>query len=330
MASGTSNLPREELLEMYRRMVLIRRMEEQLARDCAAGKLPGPVHLYVGEEAVAVGVCQHLSERDWITSTHRGHGHFLAKGGEPARMMAEIYGRADGICGGFGGSMHVADFAKGIIGANGIVGGGIALATGAALAAQLDGDGRVAVAFFGDGAANQGVLVEALNVAALWRLPLILVCENNGFSEFSPTATVTAGSIAARARPFGVPAAEVDGNDVLAVWQAANTAVRRAREGQGPSLIEARTYRTRGHVEYEVTFITEPYREEAEVEAWRGRDPIDRFARHLTGQDLASAAELAGIEAGVEETVAAAVRFAESSPEPDPAKARGHMLANAS
>lgn len=330
MAAVGSNLPREELLEIYRRMVLIRRMEEQLARDCAAGKLPGPVHLYIGEEAVAVGVCQHLGERDWITSTHRGHGHFLAKGGEPARMMAEIYGRADGICGGFGGSMHVADFGKGIIGANGIVGGGIALATGAALAAQLDGDGRVATCFFGDGAANQGVLMEALNVAALWRLPLILVCENNGFSEFSPTATVTAGSIAARARPFGVPAAEVDGNDVLAVWQAANAAVRRAREGQGPSLIEARTYRTRGHVEYEVTFITEPYREEAEVDAWRGRDPIDRFARRLTGEDLASAAELAAIEASIDAIVAAAVRLAEGSPEPAAADARGHMLANAS
>jgi pyruvate dehydrogenase E1 component alpha subunit len=329
MVAGGSNLPREELLEMYRRMVLIRRIEEQLARDCAAGKLPGPVHLYIGEEAVAVGVCQHLSERDWITSTHRGHGHFLAKGGDPARMMAEIYGRVDGICGGFGGSMHVADFSKGIIGANGIVGGGIALATGAALAAQLDGDGRVAVAFFGDGAANQGVLMEALNVASLWKLPLVLVCENNGFSEFSPTATVTSGSIAERARPFGVPFREIDGNDVVAVWQAADVAVRRAREGRGPSLIEARTYRTRGHVEYEVTFITEPYRDEAEVDAWRARDPIDRFARRLREEDPGIADELAAIDAAVEETVRAAVRFAESSPEPDPASARGHMFATA-
>ncbi len=328
MATAGSNLPQEELLEMYRRMVLIRRMEEQLARDCAAGKLPGPVHLYVGEEAVAVGVCRHLSERDWITSTHRGHGHFLAKGGDPARMMAEIYGRADGICGGFGGSMHVADFSKGIIGANGVVGGGIALATGAALAAQLDGDGRVAVAFFGDGAANQGVLAEALNVAALWKLPLVLVCENNGFSEFSPTATVTAGSIAERARPFGVPAIEVDGNDVIAVWQAANQAVRRAREGGGPSLIEARTYRTRGHVEYEVTFITEPYRDEAEVEAWKARDPIRRLAERLIAEDPPIAPTLAAIDQEIEEVVRAAVAFAEASPEPDPAIARGRMFAS--
>lgn len=329
MVAGGSNLPRDELLEMYRRMILIRRMEEQLAHDCAAGKLPGPVHLYVGEEAVAVGVCQHLSERDWITSTHRGHGHFLAKGGDPARMMAEIYGRADGICGGFGGSMHVADFSRGIIGANGIVGGGIALATGAALAAQLEGDGRVAVCFFGDGAANQGVLMEALNVAALWKLPLILVCENNGFSEFSPSATVTAGSIAPRAQPFGVVAHEVDGNDVIAVWQAAHVAVRRARDGLGASLIEARTYRTRGHVEYETTFITEPYRDEAEVEAWRGRDPIPRFAGRLVAEGLASAAELEAVEGEVARIVAQAVQFAEGSPEPDAAAARGHMFASA-
>ncbi|MCS6778343.1 MAG: thiamine pyrophosphate-dependent dehydrogenase E1 component subunit alpha [Geminicoccaceae bacterium] len=328
MSVAASNLSREELLALYQRMLLIRRMEEQLARDCAAGKLPGPVHLYVGQEAIAVGVCHHLEDRDWITSTHRGHGHFLAKGGDPARMMAEIYGRADGICGGFGGSMHVADFSKGIIGANGIVGGGIALATGAALAAQLDGDGKVAVAFFGDGAANQGVLMEALNVGALWKLPLILICENNGFSEFSPTATVTAGRIVERARPFGVPALKVDGNDVLAVWQAANQAVRRAREGGGPTLIEAITYRTRGHVEYEVTFITEPYRSEAEVEAWRAKDPIGRFAAYLATHGLAAADELEAIERAVGETVAEAVRVAEASPEPDPASATGHMFAN--
>jgi len=328
MSAVGGNLPRDELLEMYRGMLLIRRIEEQLARDCAAGKLPGPVHLYVGEEAIAVGVCRHLRDFDWITSTHRGHGHFLAKSGDPARMMAEIYGRAEGICGGFGGSMHVADFSKGILGANGIVGGGIALATGAALAAQLDGDGRVAVAFFGDGAANQGVLTEALNVSALWKLPLILVCENNGFSEFSPTATVTAGSIAERARPFGVPAVAVDGNDVVAVWQAANAAVRRARAGEGPSLIEARTYRTRGHVEYEVTFLTEPYREEAEVEVWRARDPILRLAARLREAEPGIEDELAAIDHAVEEIVAAAVRFAESSPEPDPTTARGHMFAS--
>lgn len=328
MNAIATNLPREELLAMYERMLLIQLVEEQLARDCAAGKLPGPVHLYVGEEAIAVGVCRHLDDRDWITSTHRGHGHFLAKGGDPARMLAEIYGRASGICGGFGGSMHVADFSKGIIGANGVVGGGIALAAGAALAAQLDGDGRVAVAFFGDGAANQGVLAEALNVAALWKLPLVLVCENNGFSEFSPTATVTSGRIVERARPFGVPGIEVDGNDVLAVWQAAHVAVRRARAGEGPTLIEALTYRTRGHVEYEVTFLSEPYRDEAEVEAWKHKDPIPRLASYLFEHELAHPEELHAIEERVAQIVAEAVRFAENAPEPDPAGARGHMFAN--
>ena len=327
MSQPGSNLSKDEMLDIYRRMVLIRRMEEQLSEDCKAGKLPGPVHLYIGEEAIAAGVCQHLSDSDWIASTHRGHGHFLAKGGEPKAMMAEIYGKAGGICGGFGGSMHVADFSKGIIGANGIVGGGIGLTTGAALAAQLDGKGAVAVCFFGDGASNQGVLMEALNVSALWKLPLILVCENNGFSEFSPSATVTSGKIVDRAKPFGVPCEEVDGNDVVAVWQAANAAVRRARAGLGPSLIEARTYRTRGHVEYEVTFITDPYRDEAEVESWLAKDPIPRFKSYLTEQGIAQEAELAPIESGIEAIVKDAVAFADASPEPLAASAKGHMFA---
>jgi len=175
-AEGTSNLSSDEQVALFRKMVLIRRIEEALGAASLAGDLPGPVHLYVGQEAVAVGVCAHLSTRDWIASTHRGHGHFIAKDGDPNLLMAEVYGRATGICRGRGGSMHVADFSKGIIGANGIVGGGIGLSTGAAFAAQLDRKGAVAVAFFGDGAANKGVLMEALNVAALWKLPLILVC----------------------------------------------------------------------------------------------------------------------------------------------------------
>ncbi|HEY3461338.1 MAG TPA: thiamine pyrophosphate-dependent dehydrogenase E1 component subunit alpha, partial [Casimicrobiaceae bacterium] len=230
-------------LRLYRRMLLIRRMEERLGDVQKAGELPGPVHLYIGQEAVAVGVCDHLNDRDWIASTHRGHGHFLAKGGDPTSMVAEIFGRSTGICGGKGGSMHVADVRRGILGANGIVGGGIGLATGAALAAQLDGKRRVAVAFFGDGGANQGVLMEALNLSAIWKLPLVLVCENNGFSEFSPTATVTAGEIVARATPFGVAAAKANGNDVLDLHRVAGEAVERARLGDGPTLIEARTYR---------------------------------------------------------------------------------------
>lgn len=326
-SAAATNLSRDDLLALHRRMLLIRRVEERLGDDFKAGMLPGPVHLYIGEEAVAVGVCAHLSDRDWIASTHRGHGHFLAKGGETRPMIAEVYGRATGICRGMGGSMHVADFGRGIIGANGIVGGGIALTVGAALAAQLDRKGHVAVAFFGDGAANQGVLMEALNVGALWKLPLVLVCENNGFSEFSPTGTVTAGAIADRAKPFGIPGVTVDGNDLLAVWQAARAAVRRARDGGGPTLIEARTYRLRGHVEAEVTFLQGRYREEGEVEAWRAKDPLARFASYLTGNGLATEADLVRLGEDVAAEVADAVAFAEASPWPEDGQELRFMFA---
>src|ERR1700753_1119824 len=229
--------------------VLIRRGEERLRDDSAAGKLPGAVHLYIGEEAVAAGVCAHLTARDYATSTHRGHGHFLAKGGDVRAMMAEIWAKREGICQGMGGSMHVADLAKGILGANGIVGAGLSIAAGAAFGAKLDGDGKVSVCFFGDGALNQGSLLGTLNVGARWRGPLVFVCENNGFSEFTPAAEVTAGRIADRGRAFSVPAAEVDGNDVTAVWQAAGEGVARAPGGGGPAVIEARTYSIPGPFE---------------------------------------------------------------------------------
>jgi acetoin:2,6-dichlorophenolindophenol oxidoreductase subunit alpha len=206
------------------------------------------------------------------------------------------------------------------------VGGGIGLMTGAALAAQLDGDGRVAVCFFGDGAANQGVLTEALNLASLWRLPLVLVCENNGFSEFSPSATVTSGKIADRGRAFAIPCFEIDGNDVLAVWQAANSALRVARAGEGPSLIEARTYRTRGHVEYEATFLSEPYRDKAEVEIWKGKDPIPRFAAYLVGHRIAREEELATVAARIERQVADAAAIAEAAPWPEPSALRRDLM----
>lgn len=316
-----------QMLEMYRAMSLIRAIEEQLADDFHRGDLPGPVHLCVGQEAVAVGVCAHLSDADWIASTHRGHGHFIAKGGEPRSLVAEVYGRETGICRGRGGSMHVADFGRGIIGANGIVGGGIGLAAGAALAAQLDGNGAVSVAFFGDGGANQGVLSEALNIAALWKLPLVLVCENNGFSEFSPTATVTAGSIADRALPYGVAAEAFDGNDLLTVWRAAANALDRARRGDGPTLLEARTYRLRGHVEAEVSFLKSEYREASEVEEWRARDPVRRFAEHLRDSGAASAQELDHAVAEAAATARDAVEFARSSPWPDPETAHELMFA---
>jgi len=314
-----TNLSDELMQGIYRDMLRIRLVEEQIGADAKAGKIPGAVHLYIGQEAVGVGFCSHLSDDDWIASTHRGHGHFLAKGGSSKLLMAEIYGRKTGMCKGHGGSMHVADFSKGIIGANGIVGAGISITTGAAWAAQLDGKGAVGVAFFGDGAANQGVLGEALNVATLWKLPVIFVCENNGFSEFSPSATVTAGNIVDRAKPYGAAHEVVDGNDLMAVWHCAARAVEHARNGEGPTLIEARTYRIRGHVEAEATFLGSTYRTDEEVEQWKARDPITAFAARLTDSGQANQSVLDAIKAEIVAEVEEAVDFAENSPYPDPA-----------
>jgi acetoin:2,6-dichlorophenolindophenol oxidoreductase subunit alpha len=317
-----------EALRLYESMVLIRRVEERLRDDSAAGKLPGAVHLYIGEEAVAAGVCAHLEDRDYATSTHRGHGHFLAKGGDVRAMMAEIWAKREGICRGMGGSMHVADISKGILGANGIVGAGLSIATGAAFGAKLDGDGTVAVCFFGDGASNQGVLMETLNVSSLWGLPLVFVCENNGFSEFTPSAEVTSGRIPDRARAFGVPVAEVDGNDVTAVWQAAGEAVQRGRAGGGPSFIEARTYRIQGHFEAESFVLSGGgYRTEEEIETWRQRDPIARFRSALTSAGTVAAADLDRIDAEVAGRVADAAAYAEAGEPADPELAETLMFA---
>lgn len=327
-AEQGTNLSDEFMHKIYSDMLRIRRIEERIGEDAKAGRIPGPVHLYIGQEGVGVGFCSHLTDDDWIASTHRGHGHFLAKGGSSRLLMAEIYGRQDGMCKGHGGSMHVADFSKGIIGANGIVGAGISITTGAAWAAQLDGKGAVGVAFFGDGAANQGVLAEALNVATLWQLPVIFVCENNGFSEFSPSATVTAGNIVDRAKPYGAAHEVVDGNNVMAVWDCAARSIERARNGEGPSLIEARTYRLRGHVEAEATFLGSTYRTEEEIEKWKLQDPIDTFANRLLETGQATQSVLDKIEAETAEEVQDAVSFAENSPHPDPEQQNmGYMFA---
>lgn len=313
----TKELPTaENKLELYRMMLLIRRVEERLRDDFHAGKLPGGVHLYIGQEAIATGVCAHLNDDDWIASTHRGHGHFLAKGGDPKSMVAEIYAKETGICGGMGGSMHVADFSKGIIGANGIVAGGVGITVGAALAAQLEKKQQVAVVFFGDGASSQGVIMEAMNVSALWKLPLILVCEHNGYSEFSPSSTVTAGDIAERPKAFGIPSTRVDGNDVIAVWQAMAEAVARGRSGDGPSFIQATTYRTHGHNEGEVHFLQSSYREDAEVEDWKSRDPIERYAHELIDEGVCTAEDLEALESEIAAVVAEAGEFAENSAPP--------------
>jgi len=309
---------KQQLLALYERMLLIRRMEERLRADAAAGNLPGAVHLYIGQEAIATGVCAQLRETDWITSTHRGHGHFLAKGGDPKAMMAEIWGKRTGICKGMGGSMHVADFSKGILGANGIVGGGFAIATGAALASKLTHDERIAVAFFGDGASNQGVFMECMNVSSLWKLPLVLVCEHNQFCEFTPSAQVTSGEIADRAKAFKIPTTVIDGNDVAAVWQAAAQAVARARRGEGPSFIEARTYRIQGHLEAEDLFLAGgKYREKQEIDEWRLKDPLDRTRERLLSAG-ARADDLDAINARIVRTVEDAVKFAQDSEAADP------------
>jgi acetoin:2,6-dichlorophenolindophenol oxidoreductase subunit alpha len=317
-----------ELAGLYERMLLIRRTEERLSADSAAGKLPGAVHLYIGEEAVAVGVCAHLTDRDYVTSTHRGHGHYLAKGGDLRAMMAEIWGKREGICRGMGGSMHVADLSKGILGANGIVGAGLAIATGAAFGARLDGAGRVAVCFFGDGAANQGVLMETLNVSTLWQLPVIFVCENNMFSEFTPSREVTAGRIADRARAFAMPASEVDGNDVVAVWQAAGEAVARGRAGGGPSFIEARTYRIQGHFEAERFILAgNRYREDTEIAEWRARDPIERLRARLVSSGAAGPDAFGEFDARVLQQVDDAAAYAEAGHPADPDLAATLMFA---
>jgi pyruvate dehydrogenase E1 component alpha subunit len=318
-----------ELVAMLKMMLVIRRTEDQLGKDSRAGKLPGNVHTYIGQEAVAVGVCAHLGSADYITSTHRGHGHFLAKGGTPAQLVAEVYGKQGGACHGFGGSMHVAELDKGMLGANGIVGGGMGIAAGAALSASVSGAGQVAVCFFGDGAAAQGWLSEVLNMAALWKLPLILVCEHNRFAEFMPSDSVTAGEIADRARPFGIPTTTIDGNDAIAVWKAAGAAVARARQGQGASFIEAKTYRLRGHVEAEAGFLPWKYRTEEEVAGWTARDPIPALVAVMRSLGLLSEDDYAALEQEVAQIVVEAVKFGDASELPSVSQIRGAVFADA-
>lgn len=309
-----------EYFELLERMLVIRRAEERLSRLCQEGKLPGAVHLYIGQEASGVGACSVLEERDWITSTHRGHGHFLAKGGNLKSMYAEIWGKREGICKGMGGSMHVADFSKGILGANGIVGGGFAIATGAAFGAKLRDDGRVAMCFFGDGAANQGVFMETMNVSAAWGLPTIFLCENNGVSEFTISSTVTGGTLVDRAKAF-MPTEIVDGNDVLAVQRAVRTAVERARRGEGPSYVETITYRIRGHLEAEDAFLGGgTYRTLQDISDWQAidKDPIHRFETFLKADGIANEDEIAAIHASVAQQIEDAIAFAEAGEPADP------------
>jgi pyruvate dehydrogenase E1 component alpha subunit len=300
---------------MYRRMVMIRLFEEQVNELYTRALMPGLAHLYVGEEAVAVGICEALNKDDFITSTHRGHGHCLAKGAAPDRMFAELLGKEAGYCRGKGGSMHIADPATGNLGANAIVGGSTGIATGAAFTAKHLKTGQVAVCFFGEGALGQGVLYEVMNLAALWKLPVIYACENNLYNEYTHYSETTAGDILDRGRAFGVPAESVDGQDVRAVHESASKLVERARSGDGPAFLVCNTYRYTGHHVGDIN--REYYRSKQEEQEWKGqRDPIKLHGEWMVKENLADSSALAQIETGVRKEMQAAVDFAIAAPYP--------------
>lgn len=306
----------EDYLRMYSQMVKIRAFEDQANQLYLTAKMPGLTHMYSGQEAVAVGICEALKVSDKITSTHRGHGHCVAKGAEFGKMFCELLGKAEGYCGGKGGSMHIADQANGNLGANAIVGGSAGIATGAALSAKMRGTDEVTVCFFGDGATAQGILYEAMNMAALWKLPVIYACENNGYSEYTATADIAAGSICARAEAMGIESHRIDGQDVLAVNALARQLVERARKGEGPFFIELETYRYQGHHVGDIN--REYYRPKAEEEAWKAnRDPIDTFGAWLAGEGIASEAELADMRSAIAQEAQAAVDYALAAPYPE-------------
>lgn len=311
-------LPSTEIMrEMLRGMLLIRRFEEKVSELFASARIYGHIHLYLGQEASGVGVCANLTGEDYVVSNHRGHGHALAKGADPRRVMAELFGRKTGVCQGKGGSMHVADFSKGIIGANGIVGGGLPIATGSALASQILKDGRVTVVFFGDGAANQGTFHESANLAAAWNLPVVFVCENNGYAiTTSSRWSIAGGDMVTRAAGYGMPAVSVDGNDALAVYRAAREAVERARSGGGPSLIECKTYRHHGHSEGEEG-LGWKYRSPEEIDAWLKRDPIILLKNRLLEAGVITSQSYQEMENEIVGVIKESVQFAEASPEPE-------------
>jgi TPP-dependent pyruvate/acetoin dehydrogenase alpha subunit len=309
-------LSHEKLADMYHCMWLIRYFEEGARSLFQENMIRGTTHMYTGEEAIAVGACAALNRDDYITSTHRGHGHCLAKGGDPRAMMAELLGKATGYCKGKGGSMHIADLDLGILGANGIVGGGIGIATGAAYSADLRGSGQVTICFFGDGASNQGILMEVANMAALWKLPIIYLCEENRYAEFSPCEPfIAVERIEMKAQAFGVTGVTLDGNDVLAVYEGVRQAAERARNGEGPTLLVAQTYRVEGHT------VGDPltYRPKGEAEEWKSaeRDPISRFGRYLTGEASFSKNELETLQQKAQTEIDEAIKFAINSPEPE-------------
>jgi pyruvate dehydrogenase E1 component alpha subunit len=304
-------------IELLRRMILIREFDELAIKLRTAGRIYGTVHPYVGEEAIAVGVCANLTNADRVTSTHRGHGHCIAKGADIKRMMAELFGRVDGYCKGKGGSMHIADFAVGMLGANGIVGGGLPIATGAGLAAQIEGKGNVAVCFFGDGATAEGEFHEALNISSVWKLPVVFVCENNQYAANNAVAVQhPVADLAVRAAAYGLPGTAIDGNDVLGVCEAARGAIERARRGEGPTLLECKTYRWHFHAMRNAP--PPETRPAAEIAAWKERDPIARLATDLIARRVMTESDLGGLQRQVQVALEGAVAFADASPFPDP------------
>lgn len=310
------SLPRERLLDLLRQMERIRLFEETAEQLYMRGLVHGTMHLSIGQEASAVGTVAALEAGDLILSTHRGHGHCIAKGADPALMMAEFMGKETGYCRGRGGSMHIADVAGGNLGANGIVAGGLPIAAGVGLSLKMQRRPNVCVAFFGDGAANEGAFHESLNCAAIWSLPVVFVCENNSYAMSMPVQDAfPTATISARAAAYNIPGVTVDGNDLAAVYGAAVEAVRRARSGQGPTLIETKTYRWRGHSKSDRNL----YRTQQEIDEWKRRDPIARFRSQLLAQGALDEAGAAAIAAEIGDEIAAAVAFAEASPEPDPA-----------
>lgn len=324
LSDGGLPVNREELLHAYRKMLLIRRFEERLDELFARGVIRGTSHLCAGQDAVAVGACMALQAQDYVTSNHRGHGHMLAKGGDVKRVMAELFGKATGYSGGRGGSQHMACVEIGFLGSNGITGGGLPIATGAALALQMQKRDSVVLCFFGDGAANTGAFHESLNMAAVWRLPIIYLCENNGYAMSTPFAEAFAiEHVADRAAAYGMPGVVVDGCDVLAVREAVAAAASRARASEGPTLVEVKTYRYYGHSKSDKC----EYRTREEEADWKARDPIELLAARLQAEGAATQEELAEVSAAVKADIEAAVAFAESSPEPEPETLREGLFA---
>jgi acetoin:2,6-dichlorophenolindophenol oxidoreductase subunit alpha len=318
VTTGARELTRDELLDAYRVMRTIREFEERLHVEFATGDIPGFVHLYAGEEAIAAGVCAHLRDDDQIASTHRGHGHAIAKGCDVTEMMLEVYGKRDGLCGGKGGSMHIADFRRGMLGANGIVGGGPPLICGVGLAAKVRGTGQVGVAFTGDGGSNQGTFLESLNLAGAWHLPVVFVVENNGYAEATSVNFHQQGiDVAKRADGFGMPGVVVDGHDFFAVHEAAGEAIQRARDGGGPSLLECKVNRYYGHFEGDA----QTYRGPGEVDQIRRtRDCLANFSRQVTEAGVLEPDDLSQIDEEVRRLIDEAVKTAKAAPEPDPAR----------